>query len=174
MTVVAAPTQSGLDHVKIPIVDLETGLAWYREVFGAEHLVARDDFDSDGARYAALLSIRGVPLPVELGWAPDWALALYECDVVVLAVDSADQLGAWIEHLGVHQVLHSPIVTAGGGPVVVIVDPHGKFIRLMPAPPGGVAAQTLPREHAEPEGPWLNPAPTRHPQPMKAARQPAA
>jgi len=159
----ASPTLSGLHHVKIPVGNLEASLDWYRVVFGAEHLAGLDHFDNDGARYAAILNIPGVPIAVELRWAPVWARALRECDIVVLAVDSADQLDVWLGHLDANRVAHSPILTGGGGPVVVIVDPDGKFIRLMVSPRGGVAAQTLPAERLEPEGPWLNPAPMRHP-----------
>jgi hypothetical protein len=114
VTATASPTLSGLHHVKIP-----------------------DHFDSDGARYAAILNIPGVPVAVELRWAPVWARAPRECDIVVPAVDSADQLDVWLGHLDAN--------------------------RVMVSPRGEVAAQTLPSERLEPEGPWLNPAPMRHP-----------
>jgi hypothetical protein len=88
---------------------------------------------------------------------------LRECDTIVLAVDSAEQLDDWVEHLDANEVEHSAVLTGGGRPVVIIVDPDGKFIRLMVSPPGGVAAQTLPAAPLDPEGPWLNPAPMHHP-----------
>jgi predicted enzyme related to lactoylglutathione lyase len=152
-----------LDHLKIPVADLATSLDWYQTVFGAEHLAALDHLDSDGAKYAVIFRIPGVPVPVELRWAPAAALALRDCDTIVLAVDSADQLDVWVEHLDAHKVTHSPILPGGGGPIVVIVDPDGKYIRIMLSHAGGLAAQTLPRGHLDPEGPWLNPVPMRHP-----------
>ena len=158
-----AATLSGLHHLKIFVFDLEASLDWYQKVFGADHLQALDHLDSDGTRYAAIVSIPGVRVPVQLRWAPTAANALRECDVIVLAVDSAEQLNGWIEHLDANEVEHSPVITGGGGAVVIIVDPDGKFIRLMVSPPGGVAAQTLPAAHLDPEGPWLNSAPMRHP-----------
>jgi catechol 2,3-dioxygenase-like lactoylglutathione lyase family enzyme len=159
----AAATLSGLHHIKIPVFDLEVSLNWYQRVFGGDHVRASDHLDSDGARYAAIVSIAGVPVPVELRWAPTAAKALRECDTTVLAVESAEQLHDWIAHLDVNEVEHSPVLSGGGGPIVIIVDPDGKFIRLMVSPPGGVAAQTLPAAHLDPEGPWLNPPPMRHP-----------
>jgi hypothetical protein len=90
------------------------------------------------------LNIPGVPVPVGLRWEPVWSRALRECDIALLAVDSANQLDAWLAHLDANRVAHSPLLTGGGGPVVVIVDPDGKFIRVMVSPRDGVAAQTLP------------------------------
>jgi len=66
----ATPTLSGLHHLKIPVAHLATSLDWYQTVFGAEHLAALDHLDSDGARYAVILGIPDVPVPVELRWAP--------------------------------------------------------------------------------------------------------
>jgi catechol 2,3-dioxygenase-like lactoylglutathione lyase family enzyme len=166
MTTVAAPTLSGLHHLKIPVLDLEVSLDWYQRVFDAVHLRALDHIDSDGARYAAILNIAGVPVPLELRWAPSAARALRECDIIVLAVDSAGQLDDWVQHLDASDVEHSPILTGAGGAIVVIADPDGKFIRLMVSPPGGVTAQTLPPTHLDPQGPWLDPAPMRHPRPQ--------
>jgi hypothetical protein len=145
------------------VANLATSLDWYQAVFGAEHLSALDHLDSDGTRYAVILRIPGVPVPIQLRWAPAAALALRECDVIVLAVDSADELDIWVEHLDAHKVTHSPILARGGGPIVVMADPDGKFIRIMLSPAGGIVAQTLPRGHLDPEGPWLNPAPMRRP-----------
>ena len=158
-----AATLSGLHHLKIFVFDLEASLDWYQRVFGADHLEALDHLDSDGARYAVVVNIPGLPVPVELRWAPAAAKALRECDIIVLAVDSAERLADWIEHLDANEVEHSPVIGEGNGSVVVIADPDGKFIRLMVSPPGGVAAQTLPAKHLDPEGLWLNPAPMRHP-----------
>ena len=122
-----------------------------------------DHVDSDGTRYAAILGLPGLPVPLELRWAPAAAQELCECDILVLAVDSADELVQWVTHLDTLNVGHSPILTGGGGPVLVVVDPDGKFIRFMVVPAEGVSTQTLSGARSDPEGAWLNPVPMRYP-----------
>lgn len=165
-----APTLSGFHHLKIPVVDLDASLVWYQRVLGAHHLTRLDHVDSDGTRYAAVLQIPGLPVPIELRWAPTAALALRQCDLMVLALDTDEQLDDWIEHLDAHDVEHSPVLAGGGGAVIVIVDPDGKFIRLMRQPPGGLASQTMPDKPLDPDGPWLNAPPMRHPRPTSNGR----
>jgi catechol 2,3-dioxygenase-like lactoylglutathione lyase family enzyme len=161
----SVPPLSGLHHLKIPVSDLPVGLDWYSRVFGAEHLSELDHIDSDGIRFATILKFPGVPVPVELRWAPAAARALRECDSIVLAVDSTQHLDDWVEHLDALGIDHSSVLAGGASPVVVMADPDGKFIRLMLSPAGGSASTTLPSEHLDPEGPWLDPVPMRHPRP---------
>jgi Glyoxalase/Bleomycin resistance protein/Dioxygenase superfamily len=172
MTTMAAPPLAGLHHLKVPVTDLDTHLDWYQRVFDASLVPGLDHIDSEGARYAAILEIPGVPVPLELRWAPAAGEALRGCDILVLAVDSAGELADWVAHLDTLDVTHSPILTGGGGPVLVMVDPDGKFIRLMVVSPEGVSVQTLSGTRSDPEGPWLNPIPMRHPRAMKSVRQP--
>jgi catechol 2,3-dioxygenase-like lactoylglutathione lyase family enzyme len=160
-----APALSGLHHFKMPVGDLDVSLAWFRRVLGAVHLEDLDHVDSDNARFAAIVKLPGSPLLIELRWAPAAARALRECDLLVLNVDDAAHLDSWVDHLDALEVEHSPVLGGGGGPVVVIVDPDGKFIRLMVAPPGGMESQSLRGKHLDPEGSWLNSAPMRHPRP---------
>jgi catechol-2,3-dioxygenase len=163
----AAPPLAGLHHIKVAATDLDTHLGWYQRVFDASHVPALDHVDSGGARYAAILEVPGVPVPLELRWAPAAAEALREYDILVLAVDSADELAHWVTHLDTLDVTHSPILTGGAGPVLVMADPDGKFIRLMVVPPEGVSTQTLSGTRSDPEGLWLNPIPMQHPRPPR-------
>lgn len=158
-----APALSGFHHLKIPVADLDTSLAWYRRVLGATHLTRLDHVDSAGIRYATLLEVPGLPVIIELRWAPAAAHALRQCDLIVLALDTDEQFDEWISHLDAQDVEHSPVLAGGGGPILVIVDPDGKFIRLMKRPPGGLAAQTMPDHPLDPDGPWLDAPPMRHP-----------
>jgi catechol 2,3-dioxygenase-like lactoylglutathione lyase family enzyme len=160
-----APALSGFHHLKIPVADLELSLRWYVEVFGAEHLAKLDHVDSAGTRYASIIDVPGLPVLLELRWAPVAAHALRQCDLIVLALDTDEQLDAWIAHLDGLGVEHSPILTGGGGPVIVVVDPDGKFLRLMKQPPGGMATQVMPENPPDPAGPWLDAPPMRHPRP---------
>jgi catechol 2,3-dioxygenase-like lactoylglutathione lyase family enzyme len=159
----AAQTLSGLHHLKIPVADLERSLDWYERVFDAVHVSGLDHFDGDGTRYATILNVPGIPVPLELRWAPIAARALRECDIIVLGIDSAEQIADWAERFDANEVEHSPTLVGAAGPLVVLVDPHGSFIRLMVTPPNGATAHTLPARHQNPEDPWLNPAPMRHP-----------
>lgn len=45
----AAPVQHGLHHLKLPVSDLDSLLAWYERVFGAQHLAQFDHLDNTGA-----------------------------------------------------------------------------------------------------------------------------
>lgn len=159
----SAPVLSGFHHLKIPVADLDGSLAWYEAILGAERLTGLDHVDSGGIRYATILAVPGLPVLIELRWAPTAAHALRQCDLMVLALDTDEQFDDWIEHLDAHGVEHSPVLPGGGGPVIVIVDPDGKFIRLMKQPPGGLASQTMPDTPLDPSGPWLDAAPMRHP-----------
>jgi catechol 2,3-dioxygenase-like lactoylglutathione lyase family enzyme len=162
---VTAPALSGFHHLKVPVADLDVGLAWYQTVLGAQHLTGLDHIDGDGTRYASILEIPGLPVLVELRWAPGAARALRQCDLMVLALDTDAQFDDWITHLDANGVEHSPILPGDGGPVMVIVEPDGKFIRLMKQPPGGLASQTMPDTPLDPHGPWLDAIPMRHPRP---------
>lgn len=158
-----APPLAGIHHLKIPVTDLDVSLDWYQRVLGAEHLHRLDHVDSDGVRYATILDLPGVPAPIELRWAPNAAHALRQCDLLVLALDSTERFDEWLAHLDAEHVEHSPVLPGGGGPVLVVVDPDGKYIRLMWQPPGGLAGQTMPDRPLDPEGPWLDAPPMRHP-----------
>ena len=161
----AVPALSGFHHLKIPVVDLDVSLDWYQRVLGARHLTGLDHVDGDGARFATILEVPGLPVLVELRWAPRAAHALRQCDLIVLALDTDEQCDQWIAHLDAHDVEHSPVLAGGGGAVIVIVEPDGKFIRLMKQPPGGPASQTMPDKPLVPDGPWLDAPPMRHPRP---------
>lgn len=166
----SAPSLSGFHHLKIPVVDLDASLAWYQRVLGADHLTGLDHVDSDGTRYATMLAVPGLSVLIELRWAPAAAHALRQCDLIVLALDTDEQFDDWIEHLDAQGVEHSPVLAGGGGPIIVIADLDGKFIRLMKQPPGGLASQTMPANPPDPEGPWLDAPPMRHPRPTVQGR----
>ena len=74
-----APVVSGLHHLKLPVSDLDTSLHWYERVFDAQRLAQFDHFDDNGARYAVIVAIPGLPTPLELRWAPGGAAAMRGC-----------------------------------------------------------------------------------------------
>lgn len=159
------PALRGLHHLKIPVSDLDTSLGWYKDVFGAEHLQEFDHFDDDGVRFAVIIAIPGLPTTLELRWAPRAAAAMRECDTIMLAVDSVDQLEAWAAHLDSQHVDHSPVTKGAAGHLLVIADPDGIFIRMGEIPAGGVTEIKMPKGNPEPDTPWINPPVMQHPRP---------
>src|SRR3981081_3257513 len=72
----AAPILVGLHHLKLPVSDLDASLDWDARVLGAEHQPQFDRVDDDGTRYAAIMTVPGLPVPLELRWAPAAAEAM--------------------------------------------------------------------------------------------------
>jgi catechol 2,3-dioxygenase-like lactoylglutathione lyase family enzyme len=61
-----APVLRGLHHVKLPVSDLDTSLRWYQRVFDARCLAQFDHYDGAGYRYAVIVRLPGVDVPIEL------------------------------------------------------------------------------------------------------------
>ncbi|BBZ26585.1 glyoxalase [Mycolicibacterium madagascariense] len=160
-----APPVLGLHHLKVPVADLDAGLAWYERILGATHLSRFDHVDRHGQRYAVIVGVPGLDTPVELRWAPAAATAAAGYDPINLAVASVDDLHAWAEHLDAEGVAHSGVVTGGAGHLLVFADPDGMFLRLADVPSGGVEDITMPQGDPEPDDPWLSPPSMRHPGP---------
>jgi catechol 2,3-dioxygenase-like lactoylglutathione lyase family enzyme len=159
----SAPALLGLHHLKLPVSDLDASIDWYREVFDAEYLPQFDHVDSGGMRYAVILNVPGLPVPVELRWAPRAAGAIRGYDPIDLAVDSVEALHAWIGHLDDLGVGHSPVITGGAGHLMVLADPDGIFIRIAEVPAGGVGDITMLDGDPEPDDDWLKPPSMQHP-----------
>jgi catechol 2,3-dioxygenase-like lactoylglutathione lyase family enzyme len=155
-----APRLKGLHHVKLPVSDLDTSLTWYQRVFDAEHLSQFDHYDGAGARYAVILQLPGVDIPVELRWAPDAATATAGYDPVSFV---AGDIQAWSDHLDAVGIEHSPVITALAGQLLIFRDPDQTFLRLLTMPEGGIQAIEMNHDAAEPEGPWIAPDIMRHP-----------
>jgi catechol 2,3-dioxygenase-like lactoylglutathione lyase family enzyme len=152
-----APRLRGLHHLKLPVADLDRSLAWYQRVFEAEHLSRFDHFGDDGVRYAVMLALPGVDVPVELRWAPVAAAVTTGYDPINFAVGGLDDLRAWLCHLDALQVDHSPIISASAGHLVVFRSPDGLYLRLLTLPDGGVQDIEMDRAIPQPRGAWLAP-----------------
>ena len=159
----ATPRLKGVHHIKLPVTDLDTSLNWYRRVFDAEHLTRFDHYDGAGTRYAVILQLPGVDIPIELRWAPDAAAATIGYDPVHFVAGGADDLQAWVAHLDTLGIEHSPVIAALAGQLLIFRDPDQTYLHLLTAPEGGVLAIEMNRDAAEPEGPWIMPDLMRHP-----------
>jgi catechol 2,3-dioxygenase-like lactoylglutathione lyase family enzyme len=157
------PSLHGLHHLKLPVSDLDASIDWYRHALGATHLEQFDHIDDDGERYAVIMALPGVDVPLELRWAPEGASAMRQCDPIMLAVDTRERLDEWAEHFDAVGADHSPVMKGGAGHLLVVADPDGIYIRFGDLPTGGVANITMPKGNPEPGDPWLNPPPMQHP-----------
>jgi catechol 2,3-dioxygenase-like lactoylglutathione lyase family enzyme len=161
----AAPVLHGLHHFKLPVSDLDSALAWYARVLGAQHLAQFDHFDNTGVRYAVNLAIPGVSAPLELRWAPAAAAAIHGYDPISFAAGGIAELHAWATHLDAESVDHSPVTLGGAGHLLVFADPDGTYLRLLEVPEGGVLATTMAPGDPEPQVPWIAAGIMRHPHP---------
>jgi catechol 2,3-dioxygenase-like lactoylglutathione lyase family enzyme len=166
----AAPILVGLHHLKLPVSDLDASLDWYARVLGAEHQPQFDHVDDDGTRYAAIMTVPGLPVPLELRWAPAAAEAMDGYDPISFAAGGTDELEAWVAHLDAEGIDHSPITAGAAGHLLVLADLDGTFLRLLEMPEGGVANITMREGNPEPEGPWVALPSMRHPGNREAAR----
>jgi catechol 2,3-dioxygenase-like lactoylglutathione lyase family enzyme len=158
-----APALLGLHHLKLPVSDLAASIDWYRRVFDAEYQPQFDHVDSSGVRYAVILSVPGLPVPLELRWAPTTAATIRGYDPIMLAAESVDVLTAWARHLDAEGVDHSSVITGGAGHLMVLADPDGAYIRIGEVPAGGVADIQMPDGDPEPDDLWLKPPSMQHP-----------
>jgi catechol 2,3-dioxygenase-like lactoylglutathione lyase family enzyme len=159
----ARPALHGIHHLKLPVSDLDTSLAWYERVLGAVHLDQFDHIDSGGHRFAVIVTIPGVDVPVELRWAPRAASAIDGYDPISLAGGTADEVASWTSWLDEHDVPNSGVRTAAAGALVVFRDPDGTAIRVLELPPDGVEGLEVPDRIDEPDDPWVFPPSMQHP-----------
>jgi catechol 2,3-dioxygenase-like lactoylglutathione lyase family enzyme len=159
----AAPRLRGLHHLKLPVTDLDASLVWYQRVFDAEHLTQFDHLGDDGVRYAVILAVPGLNVPIELRLAPKAAAATVGYDPVNLASGDLENLHQWIEHLDALQIAHSPIVPANAGHLVVFQSPDGLYLRVLTLPEGGIQSIEMNRDVPEPQGAWMAPDIMRRP-----------
>ncbi|MCW2654337.1 MAG: glyoxalase/bleomycin resistance protein/dioxygenase [Mycobacterium sp.] len=158
-----APRLQGLHHLKLPVSDLDTSLSWYQRVFDAQYLSQFDHYDRAGQRYAVILRLPGVDIPIELRWAPRAAAATIGYDPVHFVAGGTDDLLAWTTRLDGLGIEHSPLITALAGDLLIFADPDQTYIHLLTMPEGGIDAIKMNPDAAEPEGPWIAPEIMRHP-----------
>jgi catechol 2,3-dioxygenase-like lactoylglutathione lyase family enzyme len=168
------PTLKGLHHLKLPVSDLDAALAWYERVLGAQRLAWADHLDHTGVRYAVIVSIPGLPVQLELRWAPGAAKGMNGYDPISFAAGTVEDLRAWAAHLDAEGVEHSSIALGGAGHLLVFADPDGTYLRLLELPKGGIENISMSGDTPEPEGPWVAPASMQHPGRTAAHREEVA
>ncbi|UQN31491.1 VOC family protein [Brachybacterium kimchii] len=150
-----APTLSGIHHLKLPVRDLDEGIAWFADSLGARHVERFDHHDETGTRYAVIVQLPGLDVPVELREAPAAAAALDGYDPVTFGVADRAALDLWVEHLDARGVAHSPVISGFIGDLIELRTPDGLALRLYTDPAGGFDTVDLDPERAEISSPHV-------------------
>lgn len=143
------PALSGIHHLKLPVRDLAAGLAWFERALGARHVQRFDHYDKAGVRYAVIIMLPGVEVPVQLQLAPAAAEAIAGYDPVTFGVVDRAALDRWIEHFDAIGVAHTPVISGFIGSLIELTTPDGLAVRFYTDPEGGFAAVEFDREHAD-------------------------
>jgi catechol 2,3-dioxygenase-like lactoylglutathione lyase family enzyme len=127
---VSLPKILGIHHVKFAVSDLVRSLAFYSRILGASRLPRLDHFNADGQLYAIIMEVPHLGTVLELRLHAEHAAKQKGFDPITLAVEGRADLQEWIAHLDAADVVHSPILTAYVGWLLVFEDPDGRRIRL--------------------------------------------
>ena len=125
------PPLQGIHHLKLPVSDLDTSLAFYERAFGARRIPEADHRRvSDGSLYAYILAVPGLGTALELRLDPERAERHRLFDPVTIAVRDRATLGAWDDYLTGQGIVHSEVITAIQAWLMVVPDPDGHRLRL--------------------------------------------
>jgi catechol 2,3-dioxygenase-like lactoylglutathione lyase family enzyme len=96
----APPPLQGIHHLKLPVTDLDTSLAFYQRAFGARRIPEADHRRaSDGSLYAYILAVPGLGTALELRLDPGRAERHRLSDPVTTAVGDRATLAARDQYL---------------------------------------------------------------------------
>ena len=124
------PPLRGIHDLKFAVSDIDESLRFYQRALGAKHLPELDHIRDDGTRFAVVVEVPGLGTVVQLRLDPERAARQAMFDPLAIAVDDRAALGRWDAALTELGVLHSPILEAVSGWLIVIQDPDGNRIRL--------------------------------------------
>lgn len=135
------PAITGLHHVKFPVSDLATGLAWFERVFGFR--TALEFEDDDGVVRGVAGSVPGLAgAEVALRQTPEYAKGFAGFDPICFAIadrSAAEAWASWLDELGID---HSPVVDTPFGSILSLNTPDGIEIRLYSFPKAGSRPET--------------------------------
>ena len=120
---------TGIHHVKFPVSDLTTSIAWYRRVLGFEVEIEFPDEDGTVRGVAGTLpGLGGVGFALREN--PAAARGFAGFDAISFGIADRPAAEAWISKLDELGIEHSPIIDATTGWIVRFHDPDGIEIRL--------------------------------------------
>jgi catechol 2,3-dioxygenase-like lactoylglutathione lyase family enzyme len=131
-TVENRPPLRGIHDLKFAVSDLDESLRFYERALGAKHVPELDHVRDHGTCFAAVVEVPGLGTVLQLRLDPERAARQAMFDPLAIAVDDRAALGRWDAALTELGVLHSPILEAVSGWLILIViqDPDGNRIRL--------------------------------------------
>jgi catechol 2,3-dioxygenase-like lactoylglutathione lyase family enzyme len=124
------PPLRGIHDLKFAVSDLDESLRFYQRALGAKHIPELDHTRNDGTRFAVVVEVPGLGTVLQLRLDPERAARQAMFDALAIAVDDRAALVRWDTALTELGVLHSPILNAVSGWLIVIQDPDGTRIRL--------------------------------------------
>ena len=110
--------------------DLDESLRFYQRALGAQHVPELDHTRDEGTRFAVVVDVPGLGTALQLRLDSERAARQAMFDPLAIAVDDRAALERWDAALTQLGVLHSPILNAVRGWLIVIQDPDGNRIRL--------------------------------------------
>ena len=129
-TIENRPPLRGIHDLTFAVSDLDESLRFCERALGAKHVPELDHVRDDGARFAAVVEVPGLGTVLQLRLDPERAARQAMFDPLAIAVDDRAALERWDAALAELGVLHSPILDAVRGWLIVIQDPDGNRIRL--------------------------------------------
>ena len=129
-TVENRPPLRGIHHLKFAVSDLDESLRFYQRALGAQHVPELDHTRDDGTRFAVVVEVSGLGTALQLRLDPERSARQAMFDPLAIAVDDRAALERWDAALTQLGVLHSPILDAVRGWLIVIQDPDRNRIRL--------------------------------------------
>jgi catechol 2,3-dioxygenase-like lactoylglutathione lyase family enzyme len=117
------PPLRGIHDLKFAVSDLNESLRFYERALGAKHVPELDHTRDDGTRFAVVVEVPGLGTVLQLRLDPERAARQAMFDPLAIAVDDRAALERWDAALTQLGVLHSPILDAVRGWLIVIQDP---------------------------------------------------
>lgn len=133
----------GIHHVAFVVEDLDSRLAWFSAVFGAEHLARFDHSDQSGQRSAVVLRVPGLDPLLQLRSPAGEFDVMRDCAPVTFMVADVSALESWVAHLERLGVSHGGVAKRRTGMALDVQTPDGATLRFYTAPEGGFDTVTF-------------------------------
>jgi len=132
---------ANLHHVAITVTDIDTSVAWYKDVFGFEELMRDEHFQGSGG-YAVVVGKPDFSMAVVLNHHPTNKGELFDptrtgLDHVGFTVADRDALVEWESKLSNKGVKHSAITDHDWGSSLNFRDPDDMQLQLVAFAPAG-------------------------------------
>ena len=139
----APPPLAGLHHIQLPVSDLDASIAWFERVLGARYQPQFDHYDAHAIRFAVILEVPGLEVPLQLRHSHELAEAIVGYEPVTFGAADRAHLDDWGSHLDACGVEHSGVRTARTGETIDFSSPDGARLRFYTLPAEGSENATV-------------------------------